>query len=102
MFASMPAGTVIPARAVSDTLASLIMSHPIRYALHAVNVIGESGGQVHVAFCSCLLLFGFSLDNDLYSPIVRSAFGARIVGDWANLADSAPGKGSNDYNVLRP
>jgi hypothetical protein len=102
MLASMPAGTAIPARTASDTLAPLIMSHPVRYALHAVNVIGESGGQVHVAFCSCLLLFGFSLDNDLYSPIVRSAFGARIVGDWANLADSASGKNSNDYNVLRP
>ena len=102
MLASMPAGTAIPARTASDTLAPLIMSHPVRYALHAVNIIGESGGQVHVAFCSCLLLFGFSLDNDLYSPIVRSAFGTSIVGDWANLADSASGKGSNDYNVLRP
>jgi hypothetical protein len=28
------------------------------------------------------------LDNDLYPPIVRSAFGARIVGDWPILADS--------------
>jgi len=42
------------------------------------------------------------LDDDLYSPIARSAFGARIVGDLANLADSASGKGPNGYNALRP